>query len=99
MYLSGLIVFIMKNKLLKGIWIIIYLCSNFINFKRKSKWFVKIINHRFTSFWGCIVTTRLLTLDETDRLVERCPARTGVTHRDVLEPDRHAAVEDELVRG
>jgi hypothetical protein len=41
----------------------------------------------------------LLTLDERDRLVERRPARTGVTHRDVLEPDRHAREEDEPVRG
>ena len=36
-----------------------------------------------------------LILDERDRLVERCPARTGVTHRDVLETDRHAREEDE----
>src|SRR5262245_4652972 len=40
-----------------------------------------------------------LILDERDRLVERRPARTGVTHRDVLEPDRHATEEDEPVRG
>src|SRR5215510_2645633 len=40
-----------------------------------------------------------LTLDERDRLVERCPARMGVPHRDVLETDRHATEEDELVRG
>src|SRR5262245_28004616 len=40
-----------------------------------------------------------LILDERDRLVERCPARTGVTHRDVLESDRHATEEDEPVRG
>src|SRR5262245_61231746 len=39
-----------------------------------------------------------LILDERDRLVERRPARTGVTHRDVLEPDRHATEEDEPVR-
>ncbi|MGW2089512.1 enoyl-CoA hydratase-related protein [Streptomyces sp. NPDC001880] len=37
-------------------------------------------------------------LDERDGLVERRPARTGVTHRGVLEPDRHAAEENELVR-
>jgi hypothetical protein len=40
-----------------------------------------------------------LTLDERDRLVEWRPARTGVTHRDVLVPDRHATEEDEAVRG
>src|SRR5262249_48732510 len=40
-----------------------------------------------------------LTLDEHDRLAERRPARMGITHRDVLEPDRHATEEDELVRG
>lgn len=36
--------------------------------------------------------------DERDRLVEGRPARTDVGHRDVLEPDRHAAEQDELVR-
>lgn len=41
----------------------------------------------------------MLTLDERDRLVERCPACTDVIHHDVLEPDRHAAEEDELARG
>ena len=40
-----------------------------------------------------------LTADERDRLVERGAARTGVTHRGVLVPDRHAAEEDEPVRG
>lgn len=40
-----------------------------------------------------------LTIDERDRLVERRPARTGVIYRDVLEPDRHATEEDELIRG
>jgi hypothetical protein len=40
-----------------------------------------------------------LILDERDCLVERRPARMGVTHRDVLEPDRHATEEDEPVRG
>src|SRR5262245_28716070 len=40
-----------------------------------------------------------LILDERDRLVERRPARMGVTHRDVLEPDRHATEEDEPVPG
>lgn len=38
-----------------------------------------------------------LPLDESDRLVERRTARTDVTHRDVLEPDRHAAEEHEVV--
>src|SRR5262249_49756622 len=38
-----------------------------------------------------------LILDERDRLVERRPARRGVQHRDVLEPDRHATEEDEPV--
>lgn len=38
-------------------------------------------------------------LDERDRLIERRPPGTGVTHRDVLEPDRHATEENELVRG
>ena len=40
-----------------------------------------------------------LILDERDRLVERRPARMGVTHLDVLEPDRHATEKDEPVRG
>src|SRR6516165_9278940 len=40
-----------------------------------------------------------LILDERDRLVERRPARRGMQHRDVLEPDRHATEEDEPVRG
>src|SRR6516164_7935315 len=40
-----------------------------------------------------------LTADERDRLVERGAARTGVTHRGVLVPDRHAAEEDEPLRG
>src|SRR5262245_66093315 len=40
-----------------------------------------------------------LILDERDRLVARCPARRGVQHRDVLEPDRHATEEDEPVWG
>src|SRR5262249_40520993 len=40
-----------------------------------------------------------LAADELDRLVERGAARTGVTHRRVLVPDRHAAEEDEPVRG
>ena len=39
-----------------------------------------------------------LTADERDRLVERGAARTDVTHRGVLVPDRHAAEEDEPVR-
>src|SRR5215831_13250744 len=34
------------------------------------------------------------TLDEPDRLVERRPARMGIPHRVVLEPDRHATEED-----
>jgi hypothetical protein len=41
----------------------------------------------------------LLTADELDRLVERGAARTGVTHRGVLVSNRHAAEEDEPVRG
>ena len=40
-----------------------------------------------------------LTADERDRLVERGAACTDVTHRGVLVPDRHAAEEDEPVRG
>src|SRR5215470_2730147 len=48
-----------------------------------------------TSDFACHLTT----LDEHDRLAERRPARMGITHRDVLEPDRHATEEDELVRG
>src|SRR5262252_6992137 len=40
-----------------------------------------------------------LTADERDRLVERGAARTGVTHRGVLVPDRHAAEEDEPSEG
>ena len=44
-------------------------------------------------------STEQLTADERDRLLERCAARTGVTHRRVLVPDRHAAEEDEAVRG
>ena len=40
-----------------------------------------------------------LTVDERDRLVERRPARTSGTHRDVLVADRHATKEDEPVRG
>jgi hypothetical protein len=52
----------------------------------------------------CLWTTRadaiaVLTVDKCDRLVERCPARPNVTHRDVLVPDRHATEEDEPVRG
>ena len=45
-----------------------------------------------------LVTSRR-TVDERDRLVERGPAGAGVTHRRVLVPDRHAAEEDEPVRG
>ena len=40
-----------------------------------------------------------LTADERDRLAERGPAGAGVTHRGVLVPYRHAAEEDEPVRG
>src|SRR5262245_23036246 len=40
-----------------------------------------------------------LTLEERDRLVERRPARTGLIDRHVLVPDRHAAVEDEILPG
>jgi len=40
-----------------------------------------------------------LTADERDSLVERGAARTGGTHREVLVPDRHAAEEDEPLRG
>ena len=40
-----------------------------------------------------------LTGDERDRLVERGAARTDVSYRGVLVPDRHAAEEDELVGG
>ena len=38
------------------------------------------------------------TVDEHDRLVEGRPANMVFTHLDVLEPDRHAAVEDERAR-
>jgi hypothetical protein len=49
---------------------------------------------------GSLVSEREeLTADERDRLVEWGAARTGVTHRGVLVPDRHAAEEDEPVRG
>src|SRR5262245_58544698 len=40
-----------------------------------------------------------LTADERDRLVEWGAPRAGVTHRGVLVPDRHAAEEDQPVRG
>ena len=48
---------------------------------------------------GQVCDVEQLTGDERDRLVERGAARTDVTHRGVLVPDRHAAEEDELVRG
>ena len=40
-----------------------------------------------------------LVADESHRLVERGAAGTGVSHRGVLVPDRHAAEEDEPIRG
>src|SRR5262245_57036255 len=43
-----------------------------------------------------VATTSLR--DERDRLVERCSARMLGRYRDVLVPDRHAAVEDKPVR-
>jgi hypothetical protein len=56
--------------------------------------------HTQESWKGPLVSERKqLTADERDRLVERGAARTGVTHRGVLVPDRHAAEEDEPVRG
>src|SRR5258708_5048582 len=51
---------------------------------------------------GMVLTLREASnyaVDEHDRLVEGRPANMVFTHRDVLEPDRHAAVEDELARG
>ena len=56
------------------------------------------IEHR-TPFDGHPPRSEQLTADERDRLVERGPAGAGVTHRGVLVPDRHAAVEDVPVRG
>jgi len=49
--------------------------------------------------WALIPGSEQLTVDERDRLVERGAARTDVTHRGVLVPDRHSAEEDEPVRG
>src|SRR5262245_37688175 len=40
-----------------------------------------------------------LTLRERNRLLEWRPGRVGVTHRNVLKPDQHAAEEYEPVRG
>lgn len=39
------------------------------------------------------------TVDERDRFVELRPACAGVARCDVFEPGRHAAEEDEAVRG
>ena|SRR6266404_3926188 len=58
------------------------------------------IEHRtFPAEWSWLPGSEQLTGDERDRLVERGAARTGVTHRGVLVTDRHAAEEDEPVRG
>src|SRR4029079_711245 len=44
---------------------------------------------------GDLAGNEHLVVDERDRLVERCPARTDVTHRGVLVPDRHPTEEDQ----
>src|SRR5262244_3883806 len=49
--------------------------------------------------WSRPPGSEQLPADERDRLVERGAARTGVPNRGVLVPDRHAAEEDEPVRG
>ena len=53
----------------------------------------------FPRIWSRLPGSEQLTGDELDRLVEGGAARTGVTHRGVLVPDRHTAEEDEPVRG
>jgi hypothetical protein len=53
----------------------------------------------FPAEWSRLPGREQLTADERDRLVERGAARTDVTHRGVLVPNRHAAEEDEIVRG
>jgi len=58
------------------------------------------IEHRaFPAEWSQLPGSEQLTGDELDRLGEGGAARTGVTHRGVLVPDRHTAEEDEPVRG
>ena len=58
------------------------------------------IEHRtFSAEWSRLPGSEQLTGDELDRLGEGGAARTGVTHRGVLVPDRHTAEEDEPVRG
>src|SRR5215472_11635204 len=59
----------------------------------------KIEHRTFPAESSRLPRSEQLTGDERDRLVERGPARTGVTHRAVFVPDRHAAEEDEPVRG
>ena len=53
----------------------------------------------FPAGWSWLPGSEQLTGDERDRLVERGAARTDVSHRGVLVPDRHATEEDELVGG
>src|SRR5215469_15098477 len=53
----------------------------------------------FPPEWSRLPGSEQLTGDELDRLVKGSAARTGVTHRGVLVPDRHTAEEDEPFRG
>ena len=56
-------------------------------------------NPGFSRVWAALPEANKLTVDERDRLAERGAASTGVTHRGVFVPDRHAAKEDEPLRG
>src|SRR6516162_50068 len=59
----------------------------------------EIERRTFPAEWSRLPGSEQLTGDELDRLVEGGAARTGVTHRGVLVPDRHTAEEDEPLRG